>query len=197
MAAGPLLVVLTGPSGAGKDSVLARLKSLGRPYYFAITATTRPPRKGEVDGVDYHFVSPERFGQMVDRGELLEHALVYGRRYGVPKAPIRTALAEGRDVIFRTDVQGARHIRSAVPGTLTIFISAASGDELKRRLLDRGQDAPDQLEVRLRLAREEMRAAPEFDHTVINLDLDQCVAEIEEIVDRERSRPDRVPVSLP
>jgi guanylate kinase len=197
LAAGPLLVVLTGPSGVGKDSVLARLKSLGRPYYFAITATTRPPRKGEVDGIDYHFVSPERFGEMLDRGELLEHALVYGRRYGVPKAPIRKALAEGRDVIFRTDVQGARYIRTAVPGTLTIFISVASGDELKRRLLARSQDAPDQLEVRLRLAPEETRAAPEFDHTVINHDLDQCLAEIEEIVDRERSRPDRVPVSLP
>lgn len=189
--------MLTGPSGAGKDSVLARLKSLGLPYYFAITATTRPPREGEVDGVNYHFVSLERFGEMLDRGELLEHAIVYGRRYGVPKAPIRKALAEARDVIFRTDVQGARHIRSTVPGTLTIFISVESADELARRLLARAQDTPEQLEVRLRLAREEMRAAAEFDHTVINRDLDQCVAEIEEILDRERSRPGRVPVSLP
>jgi guanylate kinase len=114
--AGPLLVVITGPSGVGKDTLLARLKALGRPYHFAVTATTRGPRPGEVEGVDYYFLSEGRFDEMLASGEFLEHATVYDQRKGVPRPPVREALAAGRDVIMRTDVQGARYIKSVGAG---------------------------------------------------------------------------------
>ena len=194
--AGPLLVVLTGPSGAGKDSVLNILKERGSPYHFTVTATTRAPRSGERHGVDYYFVSGDEFESMVRDGELLEHAIVYGQEKGVPKAPIRRALGEGKDVIMRTDIQGARYIKSAVPEAVTIFVSGPSPEELERRLRDRGADMPEQMKVRLRTATEETNAAGEFDHTVVNDDLDRCAEAIETILEKERARQNRVPVDL-
>jgi len=188
--------VLTGPSGAGKDSILARLKALGRPYHFAVTATTRAARPSEREGVDYYFVSPVEFQRMLERGELLENALVYGHRYGVPKAPIGDAIDRGQDVLFRTDVQGARYIKAIVPSAVTIFVAPPFIDDLKRRLQGRGSDTPEQLELRLRIAEEEMEAASQFDYTVANEDLERCVQEIEEILRRERARPGRQRVSL-
>src|SRR3970282_1435592 len=124
--AGPLLVVITGPSGVGKDSLLARLKALNRPYHFAVTATTRPPRPEEIEGLDYFFVSDKRYDEMLAGGEFLENATVYQHRYGVPKPPIREALAAGRDVVMRTDVQGARYIKSVCPRALTLFVMGPS-----------------------------------------------------------------------
>ncbi len=195
---GPLLVVLTGPSGAGKDSLLAHLKSLGRPYYFAATATTRPPRKGEAPGADpfLSFLSRTVFERMLEKNELLENAVVYGYRYGVPKRPIREALAAGKDVLLRTDIQGARTIKSRVPSAVTIFIAAPSSEELERRLRSRAADSAEQLELRLRVARDETLAAAEFDYTVVNDDLASSAHEIEEILSRERSRPGREAVTL-
>jgi len=190
-APGPLLVVLTGPTAAGKDTLLSRLKPLFPNAHFAITATTRPPRPGERDGVDYFFVSPDEFKRMERDGELLEHALVYGDHKGVPKAPVREALARGQDVLMRTDVQGARHIKSVVPGAVTIFVTAPSLEELTRRLLERGADSKEQAELRLRTATSEMACADEFDYTVVNDDLDRCLAEVREIIERERRRPGR------
>lgn len=195
-AGNPLLVVITGPSGAGKDSILARLKALGRPYHFAVNATTRPPREGEREGVDYFFVSKERFQQMVERGELLEHAIVYGQEKGVPRAPVARALEAGQDVVLRADVQGARFIKSTLPGTVTIFVTVPSEADLKRRMAGRGSESPEQMALRLRTAKSEMASAAEFDYVVVNDDLDRCVAEIEEIIAKERSRPDRPPVRL-
>lgn len=197
MTAGPLLVVLTGPSGAGKDSLLSHIRQLGRPYHFVVTATTRPPRAGERHGVDYFFVSQDEFEAMRDRGELLEYARVYGRWYGVPKEPIQRALAEGKDVFTRTDVQGARYIRSRVPGALTIFVLPPSEEELEQRLRSRALDTPQEIERRLAIAREEMASAGEFDYQVVNDDLDRCAAEIEAILSKERARSDRTPVSVP
>jgi len=196
--AGPLLVVLTGPSGAGKDSLLAHLKSLDRPHYFAATATTRAPRKGETPGDDPFllFLSTEEFEQMLEGGELLENAMVYGNHYGVPKAPIREALASGRDVLLRTDVQGARTIKSIVPGAISIFVAAPSQAELERRLRARGADTTKQMALRLRVAKEEMAAASEFDYTVVNDDLARSAAEIEAIMSRERARPGRQAVRV-
>jgi len=193
---GPLLVVLTGPSGVGKDSLLALLKKRGRPYYFTVTATTRPPRENERHGIDYYFVSEQEFERMRDDGELLEHAIVYDQHKGVPKAPIREALAEGKDVIMRTDIQGARTIKSLVPSAITIFISAPDDSELERRLRERGEDSSEQMELRLKTAKEEADAAAAFDYAVVNEDLESCAAAIEDILSRERKRADRVPLRL-
>ena len=189
--AGPLLVVITGPSGVGKDSLLARLKALGRPYHFAVTATTRPPRPEETEGVDYYFLSDERYDEMLANGEFLENATVYGHRYGVPRTPIRDALAAGRDVLMRTDVQGARYVKSVCPAALTVFVAPPSWEEMEWRLRSRGTDDPQQLQLRLRAAREELATAGEFDHTVVNDDLNACVDEIERILAAERSRKGR------
>ena len=193
---GPLLVVITGPSGVGKDSLLSRLKALKRPYHFAVTATTRPPRPEETDGVDYFFLSDQQYDDMLARDEFLENATVYAHRYGVPKPPIREALAASEDVLMRTDVQGARYIKSVCPAALTIFVLPPSWEEMEWRLRSRATDSPEQLELRLRTAREEMAAAGQFDHTVVNDDLNACVDEIERILAAERSRPGREPVRL-
>ena len=188
---GPLFAVLTGPSAAGKDTLLAQLKPLMPGAHFAITATTRPPRPNEKDGVDYYFVTEDEFNRMAANGQLLEHALVYGDHKGVPKAPIREALAAGKDVLLRTDVQGARHIKSVVTGATTIFVTVPSLAELTRRLLERGSDSKEQAELRMRIATSEMERANEFDYTVVNDDLDRCVAEVREILEREHVRPGR------
>ena len=187
----PLLAVLTGPSAVGKDSILARVRALLPGAHFTTTATTRPPRAGERDGIDYYFYSVAEFEAMIDRGELLEHARVYGDWKGVPKAPIASALRAGRDVLMRTDVQGARYIRSALPGTVTIFINPPSTTELERRLRDRAADDEEQAGLRLKIAREEMASAGEFDYSVVNDDLERCSREIVAILERERLSPDR------
>jgi guanylate kinase len=193
----PLLVVLTGPSGAGKDSVLDELKKLpGRPYAFAITATTRPPRATERNGVDYYFVSRKEFQRMIDEGELLEHAIVYGQEKGLPKEPVREMLDSGYDVLFRTDVQGARYIKSVAPGAVTIFIAPPSDAELERRLRSRGGDSDDQVRLRLETARQEIAEAGEFDHVIVNDDLSESAAEIERIIAEERARPGRRPIRI-
>ncbi len=196
MASAPLLAVLTGPSGAGKDSLLAHLKGLGRPYHFATTVTTRPKRGEERDGIHYYFVSKDEFEKVLQRGDLLEHASVYGNFYGVPKGPIREALEAGKDVLLRTDVQGARSIKSTVPSATVIFVAPPSVDEQENRLRGRGEDPPEQVELRLKTAREEMKAAGEVAFKVVNDDLERCAREIEEILDQERERRDREPVAV-
>jgi guanylate kinase len=147
--------------------------------------------------MDYLFVSKDEFARMAATGEMLEHAVVYGQEKGVPKSPVLKLLEDGRDVILRTDIQGARYIKSTVPGAVTVFIAPPSGEELERRLLDRGGDPDDQVEVRLQTARDEMDAAGEFDHVVVNDDLQHCVDEIRFIVERERSRPGRTVPHIP
>jgi guanylate kinase len=194
--AGPLLVVLTGPSGSGKDTLLAQLRARGRNYYISVNATTREPRTDEREGVDYYFVSKAEFRRMLDEGELLEHAVVYGQDKGVPKAPIRDALASGRDVLLRTDIQGARTIKRLIPSAITIFVAPPSETELKRRVRERGADTDEQVKVREQTAEREMAAATEFDYCVVNDNLQRCADEIDEIVSRERLRPDREPVDI-
>jgi guanylate kinase len=194
--AGPLLVVLTGPSGAGKDSILNALRERNTPYHFTVTATTRAPREGERDGVDYYFVTREEFERMVRDGDLLEHAMVYGQEKGVPKTPIREALASGKDVLLRTDVQGARYIKSVVPGAITVFVTVPSVEELERRLRGRGSDTEEQVAVRLKTATDELESANEFDYVVVNDDLNRALDELEEILGRERGREARERVVL-
>ncbi len=197
MPAAPLLVILTGPSGAGKDTIAAALGSRpGSTIGFAVTATTRAPRASEIDGRDYHFVSETEFERMVRDGELLEHAIVYGQHKGVPTSSVRRVLDEGKDVLLRTDIQGARFIKAQAPGAVTVFVAPPSREEMERRLRERDSDTEDQMALRLKTASEEMDAAGEFDYTVVNDDLDRAAAEIEAIITRERERPGREPLSL-
>ena len=185
-----LLVVISGPSGVGKDTVLERMKGLARTWYFVVTATTRPKRPGEKDGVDYIFVTPSQFQALVDEDGLLEHAEVYGRSYGVPRAQVEEALASGRDVIVKPDVQGARTLRSKVPGALLIFLAPPDMDELERRLRERKSETAEDMERRIQTATEEMEARPEFDYVVVNHSgrLEETVADIEEIITREKAK---------
>lgn len=194
----PLLVVLTGPSGVGKDAVLSSLADRGVKFHRAVTATTRMPRAQEQDGRDYRFVSEGEFLAMLHRGDLLEYARVYGYYYGVPKAPVRQALARGEDVLVRTDVQGATTIKTTVPQAVTIFIAPASLDELKLRLLERRTESEETLSRRLAEAEQEMKRASAFDYTVVNRQgrLDETVEQVESILMRERCDPTREPIHL-
>jgi guanylate kinase len=194
--AGPLLVVLTGPSGVGKDSLLAELRSRSKSYHVTVNATTRPRRAGEQEGVDYYFVSKNEFERMLKDDELLEHAVVYGQDKGVPRLPIRHALASGHDVLLRTDIQGARTIKRLVPAATTIFVAPPSEAELRRRVRERGGDAETQVRLREETASQEMAASSEFDYQIVNRDIRECADEIESIMSRERSRAGRGPVRV-
>ena len=186
----PILIVLSGPSGVGKDAVLSRMKELDRPYHFTVTATTRGRRPNERDGVDYIFITRRDFDEMLREGELLEWAQVYGNMYGVPKAQVRDALSQGRDVIVKADVQGAATLKRLVSEGLFIFLAPPSIEELARRLSERLTESPEELRTRLRTAEHEMDEASKFDYVVVNRHgrLDEAVQEIEDIVDRERRR---------
>jgi guanylate kinase len=186
----PLLVVLSGPSGVGKDAALAGLKEMDRPWHFAVTTTTRPPRPGELEGVDYHFLDIETFLKMKERDQFLECAEVYGRWYGVPRSPVRQALKNGKDVILKVDVQGAATIRRLAPEALFIMLLPASYAELRRRLQERMSESASDLEVRLRTAQRELAEVGKFDYRVINRDggLDQAIAHIDAIIAAEKCR---------
>jgi guanylate kinase len=192
----PLLVVLSGPSGVGKDSILMRMRDIGFPFHFFVTATSRAQRPGERDGYDYHFVSKERFEEMIARGELLEWAEVYGHYKGIPKREVGQALQSGRDVILRIDVQGAATIKRLAPEAVFIFLAPGSFDELHNRLQWRRTESPDQMEQRLAMARREMDALDTFDYVVINREdhLDDAVGQIRNIMsaEKQRVRPRRV-----
>ncbi|MDY6912708.1 MAG: guanylate kinase [Chloroflexota bacterium] len=176
-----LLIVISGPSGVGKDAILARMKQAGKPYFFAVTATTRPQRKGEIDGVDYYFVSKEIFKRMIEREELLEWATVYGNLYGIPRKPVEQALSDGKDVIVKVDIQGAATIKRIEPEAILIFVSPSSMEELQRRLTERKTESGTDLELRLETAQEEMKSLPSFDHIVVNKEdgLDGAISQIE------------------
>ncbi|MDA1036508.1 MAG: guanylate kinase [Chloroflexi bacterium] len=194
----PLLVVISGPSGVGKDAVLEKLRATHPELFFAVTATTRPKRPGEVDDVDYIFVTPNRFHQLEERGELLEHAEVYGNFYGVPKGPLRRAIAEGKDAIVKVDVQGAATIKKMAPEAFLIFLAAPSMEELERRLTARKADSPEQMAIRIATARDEMTQSARFDAIVVNgtNSLEEAVEEIVEVIREQRARSSRKPVGL-
>lgn len=183
-------MVLSGPSGVGKDAVLERMKRLGSHYHFAVTATTRPMREGEREGEPYHFVARAGFERMIANGELLEWAEVYGNLYGVPRAQVERALGQGRDVLVKVDIQGAKTIRGLAPDAVLVFLAPPSYDELARRLTSRGTEAEDAMRRRLREAEAEMEAASLFDHVVVNRrgELDDAVRQIEALTADERRR---------
>jgi guanylate kinase len=192
----PLLVVLSGPSGVGKDSILMRMRDIGFAFHFVVTATSRPMRPGERPGYDYHFYSSQEFESLIAAGELLEWANVYGHYKGIPKSEIRQALASGRDVILRIDVQGAETIRRLAPQAVLVFVAPGSFDELRNRLQWRRTETPDDMERRLSTARAEMGALERFDYVVVNREdqLDDAVGQIRAIVraEKQRVRPRQV-----
>jgi guanylate kinase len=186
----PLLIVISGPSGVGKDAALTQMKAMGYPFHFVVTATTRPRRAEEVHGRDYYFVSMAEFKRMIDNGELLEHALVYGDYKGIPKSQVRQALASGKDVIMRLDVQGAATIRKMVPDAVLIFLVASSETELINRLQARKTETPTELKKRVATVRREMAEIVNFDYVVVNPNghLDDAVRQIAAIISAEKCR---------
>ena len=186
----PLLIVISGPSGVGKDTVLQRMKELQLPFHFVVTATSRPRREGETEGVDYFFVSPDEFLAMIERDELLEHALVYDEYKGIPRQQVRDAFTSGRDVVMRIDVQGAETIRQLYPEALLIFLSTQNEGELIARLKARRTESEEKLRLRIDTAREELHKVELFDYYIVNADgqLDATVDSIVAIIDSEHRR---------
>ena len=186
----PLLIVVSGPSGAGKDTVVQRMKERGLPFHFVVTATTRPRRLGETHGKDYLFVSTEEFARMIEQNELIEYAIVYGDYKGIPKAQVREALASGKDVVMRVDVQGAETVRRLVPDALLIFITTDSEEELVKRLKARETETADSLAIRIATARKELKRVGAFDYVIVNHDfrLDDAVDTVRAIIAAEHHR---------
>ncbi len=186
----PLLVVVSGPSASGKTTLLAGLRKLCRPWHFAVTATTRPMRPGEVDGEDYIFMETADFLRAQERDELLESAQVYDRWYGVPRRQVRDPLIDGKDVILGIDVQGAATIRRVAPEALSIFVMPASMEELRTRLAQRGTEDEAEMRRRLREASAELARVGEFDYRVVNRNgaSEAAVEEIDAIIAAEKCR---------
>jgi guanylate kinase len=177
------LLVLSGPSGVGKSSVVARVREQRPDLHFSVSATTRAPREGEIDGVHYRFVDRDRFEQMIAGGQLLEWAEFAGHLYGTPAAPVDDALACGRDVLLEIELQGARQVRDSAPGAIRVFLAPPSWEVLVERLQGRRTEAPDVIERRLATARVELAAEGEFDHTVVNASVEQAAREILALLD--------------
>ena len=187
----PLLVVISGPSGVGKDAVVNQLKARNDLHiHFVVTAASRKPREGEVHGVDYFFVSKEQFETMIQNDELIEHAVVYNEYKGVPKAQVRKALQSGKDVIMRLDVQGAARVREIFPEAVLIFIAPANCKEWVERIKKRNTETPEKLQIRLETAKKELDYLDKFDYAVINTQgqLEKAVEEVASIIKSEHLR---------
>lgn len=182
-----LIVVVSGPSGVGKGSVHAGLHGVLPDLVTSVSATTRAPRPGEVDGVAYHFVDPAGFDAMIAADALLEWAEYAGHRYGTPRGPVDDVVGSGRIALLEVEVQGALQIRARRPDALLVFLIPPSFEELERRLRDRGTEDDDTIEARLEVALGEMGAQERFDHIVVNDDLQRATAEVARLVDRARS----------
>jgi len=182
-----LLIVLSSPSGAGKTTISRLLLEADAEVTMSISATTRPKRPGEVEGVDYHFVDEAEFDRLIGASEFVEWAPVFGYRYGTPKAPVKDALREGRDILFDIDWQGTQQLHSAMGEDLVrIFILPPSMTELERRLRERGTDSEEVVADRMRRADSEISHWAEYDYVLVNADMDVCLAEVRTIVAAER-----------
>ena len=186
----PLLIVLSGPSGAGKDALLTRLKESGYPLEYITTLTTRAQRAQEKDNVDYHFISSGKFQNMIKNNELLEWANVYGNWYGVPKQPIKEALERGRDIIVKVDTQGATTIKNMLPEAVFIFLIPPSREELVQRLTQRQTELPFDLALRIKTAQSEVEQLPLFDYIIFSNqgEINSAVAQIKAIITAEKCR---------
>jgi guanylate kinase len=185
-----LLIVISGPSGVGKDTVIQRMKERNLPFHFVVTATTRPPRTNEVHGRDYFFVTHEEFARMIDDDELLEFAYVYNDYKGIPKSQVRQALHSNHIVIMRLDVQGAATIRKLCPDALLIFLTTHDEEELVNRLKARDTDTHEEISMRIAMARREFNRLEEFDYVLVNREhrLDDTVDNILSIINAEQHR---------
>ncbi|MFC2058038.1 guanylate kinase [Chloroflexota bacterium] len=186
----PLLIILSGPSGVGKDTVLTGMKAQGYPLYYVVTLTTRAQREGEKDGVDYHFTTRAKFEEMIENEELLEWANVYGNLYGVPRQEVKQALARGQDTIIRIDVQGSATIKSILPQAVFIFLASPSMLELENRLKQRATESSVDLKMRMKAVHEEMDSLSIFDYIVINYrdKLELAISQITAIITAEKCR---------
>jgi len=196
--ANPLVIVVSGPSGVGKDTILNVMKERAYPFFFMTTCTTRAKRKDEIDGRDYHFVSEAEFQGLIAEDGLLEWARVYGNYYGVPKEPVKKALAAGRDTIIKVDIQGARNIKKLLPEGVFIFILAPSPEELANRLGQRRTESAESLAIRLKTAESEMRQIELFDYAVMNHrdEVECAVQDVLSIIRAEKCRVKTRRVSL-
>ena len=194
----PLLIVISGPSGVGKDSVVQRMKERGLPFHFVVTATTRARRENEVHGKDYWFVSKDEFARMIEENELIEYAIVYGDYKGIPKFEVREALASGKDVVMRIDVQGAESVRKLAAESLLIFITCEGEDELERRLRERKTETADSLSLRIATARKELQRIEAFDYVIVNEDfhLDDTVDKVRAVISAEHLKVQQRKVTL-
>jgi len=188
--ASPLLIILSGLSGAGKDAVLARIKESNYKFEHIITVTTREPRSGEANNVDYHFVTREEFRKLIARNELLEWARVYENYYGVPRNPVRQALEKGQDALVKVDVQGAITIKKILPQAVFIFLTMPTIEEAVSRLQQRNTETPEELSLRVKTAEEEIRQVAMFDYLVFNRqgEIDRAVADILAVIKAEKLR---------
>ena len=177
--------VITGPSGVGKGTLIRGVMDRVGDLELSVSATTRPPRVGEVDGVDYHFLTRQQFDRRVAAGEFLEHADYAGNHYGTLRSELEDRLRAGRPVVLEIEVQGARQVREAMPEAMQVFIAPPSLEELRTRLIARGTDDAEEVERRLRVAEGELAAQPEFRHVVVNDRLQEALARLTEIVTRE------------
>ena len=187
---GPLLIVLSGLSGVGKDTLITRMKESGLRLEHIVTVTTRAKRAEEKDDVDYHFTTPEKFQQMIKDNQLLEWANVYGNFYGVPKEPVKKVLEEGKDVLLKVDIQGAQTLKKIFPEAIFIFLMPPSIEELLLRLEKRQTESAFDLKLRLKTAEEEIKKLPLFDYTVVNRqdEIDRSLSAIEAIITAEKHR---------
>ncbi len=188
-----LLIILSSPSGAGKSTLARRLMDWDATLRFSVSATTRPPRPGEVDGQHYHFTTPETFQQAVENQQMLEHAQVFGNFYGTPRAPVEAAMREGRDTLFDVDWQGGQQIRASALGVhvVSIFVLPPTLPELERRLRSRAQDSDAVIAGRMDKSRDEISHWAEYDYVLINDDLDQTAERLRAILTAERLRRSR------
>jgi guanylate kinase len=187
-----LMFVLSSPSGAGKTTLTRRLLEQDAAVQMSVSVTTRPPRRGETDGVDYHFIDAARFDAMTAKGDLLEAAQVFDHRYGTPRAPVELALAQGRDVLFDIDWQGTQQLREkALNDVVSVFILPPSVTELERRLHTRAQDSNEVIRHRMMKASDEMSHWAEYDYVVVNTDLDDAFAKVKAILSAERVKRHR------
>jgi guanylate kinase len=184
------LVVLAGPTAVGKGTVVTDLRQHHPEVWLSVSATTRPPRPGEVDGVHYLFVDDAEFDRLTEAGELLEWAVVHGRhRYGTPRGPVEEALAAGRPALLEIDLQGARQVKAAMPEALFVFLKPPSWDELVRRLVGRGTETAEERERRLETARAELAAEAEFDTTIVNADVHDAAEQLVGLLSSPISQP--------